>query len=554
MAMPSLALRTRRELLSQLSLASLWWLSRETIHPLQTLWFHEGKLGCSAALQATLRTAPPLIQPSNLTPFVDPLPIPPVAKPTQRKAAGDRKPDAAPLYRLPMRAFQTKVHRDVPPTTVWGYADSFPGPTIEVRRQQPIWIEWVNQLPQHHFLPIDPKLSGAEPDLPEVRTVVHLHGGRVPAESDGYPENWFPTGKSATYFYPNQQEAAGLWYHDHTMGIERLNVYAGLFGAYIVRDEEEDGLNLPRGKYEIPLLLSDRMLRQDGQFYYPISLNPEGPWVPQVFGDCFLVNGKLLPYLDVEPAKYRLRILNASNARFFLLSLENGQDFHQIGTDQGLLGRPVEVQRLQLASGERADVIVDFAESRGAHVVLRNDLLPLLEFRVSRQPITDPSSLPKELKKFEALREEEAELTRMLTLEEHDNLIGKPTRMLLNGSRWHDPVTEKPRQGSIEIWRLVNLTADTHPIHLHQVRFQVLDRRPIFVPAYRSSKTMTFRGPATVPVANEAGWKDTVRVASRGVTRIIVRFDGNPGRFVWHCHTLEHAANEMMRPYEICCA
>ena len=123
--------------------------------------------------------------------------------------------------------------------------------------------------------------------------------------------------------------------------------------------------------------------------------------------------------------------------------------------------------------------------------------------------------------------------------------------MLLNESRWNSPVTEKPRQGSVEIWQLINLTPDTHPIHLHQVRFQVLDRQSIFVPDYLTSKTLSFRGTAVLPSANEAGWKDTVRVESRSVTRIIVRFDGYSGRFVWHCHTLEHAANEMMRPYEI---
>jgi spore coat protein A, manganese oxidase len=236
-----------------------------------------------------------------------------------------------------------------------------------------------------------------------------------------------------------------LWYHDHAMGIERLNLYAGLFGAYLLRDSAEDALNPPRGQYEIPLLLCDRMLRKDGQLYYPASQNPEGPWVPEVFGDCFLVNGKLMPYLDVEPRRYRFRILNASNGRFFRLTMENGQTFHQIGTDQGLLGEPVEVKRLQLAGGERADVIVDFSASAGSDIVLRNDILPLLQFRVSR----------------------------------------------------------------------------------------------------------SFRGPAALPAANEAGWKDTVRVEARGVTRIIVRFEGYSGRFVWHCHTLEHAANEMMRPYEI---
>jgi spore coat protein A len=373
----------------------------------------------------------------------------------------------------------------------------------------------------------------------------------VPPESDGYPENWYPPGKSATYSYPNVQDAAMLWYHDHAMGIERLNVYAGLFGAYILRDDEEDAMNLPRGKYEVPLMLADRMIRKDGQLYYPASRNPEGPWVSEVFGDCFLANGKLLPYCEVEPRRYRFRILNASNARFFRLTLENGQTFHQIGTDQGLLAAPVEAKRLQLAPGERADLVVDFSESGASTIVLRNDILPVLQFRVSGKAVKDTSSLPTKLRAIIPPNEKEAEVTRTLTLNEYDNLIGKPSQMLLNGSRWHDPITEKARHGSLEIWQLINLTPDTHPIHLHQVRFQVLDRRPISVPTYLSGETLAYIGPAVSPMKQEAGWKDTVRVESRGVTRIAVRFDGHAGRFVWHCHTLEHAANEMMRPYEI---
>lgn len=541
---------TRREFLLRTSLASLSQLSRDLGLASPSASLAEETGGKRSSMQTGRAIAPPLTRAANLEPFVDPLPIPPTAVPVL-STRSNSNPASAMLYRLQMRAIAARVHRDVPPTTFWAYGNSFPGPTIEARRGQPICVEWANQLPEKHFLPIDHKLCGAEDDQPDVRTVVHLHGGRVAPESDGYPESWYATGKSVSYSYPNEQGAAMLWYHDHAMGIERLNIYAGLFGAYLLRDTREDDLNLPRGKYEIPLLLCDRMLRQDGQLYYPISLNPEGPWVPECFGDCFLVNGKLLPYLEVEPRKYRFRILNASNARFFHLTLENGQNFFQIGTDQGLLAGPVEVKRLQLAGGERADVVVDFSQNAGESIVLRNDILPLLQFRVSRQKVTDTSSLPRTLETFVPIPEGEAVVTRTLTLNEYDNLIGKPMSMLLNGSRWHDPITERPRHGSVEIWQLINLTPDTHPIHLHQVRFQVLDRQPIFVPGYLTTKTLTFRGPATGPAANEAGWKDTVRAEPRGVTRIIVRFDGYTGRFVWHCHTLEHAANEMMRPYEI---
>jgi spore coat protein A, manganese oxidase len=493
--------------------------------------------------------APPLLRAANVEPFVDALPIPPVATPMEGHPHGPSAASA--VYDMSMGPVSAKVHRDAPPTTFWSYGGSFPGPTIEARRGEAVRVRWTNELPTKHFLPIDHKLCGAEPDQPEVRTVVHLHGGRVPPESDGFPEDWFTAGKTSTVIYPNAQDAATLWYHDHAMGIERLNIYAGMFGAYLLRDREEYGLNLPRGRYEIPLLLCDRLIGKDGQLYYPAASGPDGPWVPEVFGDCFLVNGKLLPYLEVEPRRYRFRILNASNGRFFRLSLENGLDLHQVGTDQGLLGAPVPVKRVQLAGGERADVVVDFADCAGATVVLRNDILPLMQFRVGKERVTDTSALPATLRPIASIDEQAAVTTRTLTLNEYDNMAGKPKSMLLNGTRWSAPITEKPKHGAVEIWRFVNLTTDTHPIHLHQVRFQVLDRQPILVPAYLSSGTLSFRGPAVPPAANEAGWKDTVRVEPRGVTRIIVRFDGYSGKFVWHCHTLEHAANEMMRPYEI---
>ena len=217
-----------------------------------------------------------------------------------------------------MHEAERRVHRDLPPTTVWGFNSVSPGPTIEARRDQPLFIEWVNDLPMRHFLPIDRSIHGARPGIPEVRTAIHLHGGRVPPQSDGYPENWYVPGKSVIAFYPNQQDAAMLWYHDHAMAITRLNIFAGLFGLYVLRDETEDSLDLPRGKYEVPLILYDRSFRADGQLHYPVSDDPEKPWVSEFFGDAILANGTLFPFLQVEPRKYRFRLLNASNSRFFI--------------------------------------------------------------------------------------------------------------------------------------------------------------------------------------------------------------------------------------------
>ena len=245
---------------------------------------------------------------------------------------------------MAMRAMESKVHRDLPATRMWGFGSSSPGPTFETRSNHGLIVEWVNELPQRHFLPIDHTLHGAEANLPEVRSVIHLHGGKTPPDSDGYPEHWYVPGKSATFHYPNRQDAAMLFYHDHTMGINRLNIYAGLQGMYFIRDEAEDALKLPQGKYEIPLLVYDRFLLPDGQLEYPVSPKPETPWVPEVFGNAILVNGKLFPYLDVEPRKYRFRLMNGSNGRFYRFSLGKllhlPADRHGAGTSARARRRP----------------------------------------------------------------------------------------------------------------------------------------------------------------------------------------------------------------------
>src|SRR5271170_1822834 len=270
------------------------------------------------------------------------------------------------------------------PTHMWGFGGTFPGPTFDVSSGQEILVEWANELPHEHFLPIDHTLHGAEPDKPQVRAVSHLHGAKVPPNSDGYPEHWIVPGKSSLYHYPNQQDAALLWYHDHAMGINRLNIFAGLLGSYILRDETEEALYLPSGKYEIPLIICDRMFDKDCQLYYPVSDKEGSPWIPEFFGDANLVNGKLLPFLGVEPRKYRFRVLNGSNGRFYRLLLSNKLPFHQIGTDQGLLAAPVTSQKISIAPGERLDLIVDFKESAGSQLFLKDDAVEIMQFRVSK--------------------------------------------------------------------------------------------------------------------------------------------------------------------------
>jgi len=524
-----------------------------------------GKSGLLNAMAQThaVPTMAPALDVSTLAQFVDPLPIPAIAKRQGYRPSPADPKLSVPFYRIQAQPVAGKIHRDLQPTRFWSFGPSAPGPTFETRSSEPLLVEWVNALPIEHFLPADHTIHGAEADKPAVRTVVHLHGAKTRPESDGYPEDWVAPGKSSLYYYPNQQDAAMLWYHDHALGINRLNVYAGLFGTFLIRDSVEDALNLPKGKYELPLLLYDRLLTRDAQLLYPVSPDPKSPWIPELSGNAILVNGKLFPYLEVEPRRYRFRVLNASNARFYHLSLanknqaDNNQEdapFHQIGTDQGLLSAPLPLTSLEIAPGERADLIVDFSEHRGEQLILRNDAFVVMQFRVSKGKVTDTSSLPSDLRPVPRIPESQAVRTRLLTLDEYVNKSGNPVMLLLNASHWSHPVTEKPVLGSTEIWTLINPTNDSHPIHLHLVRFQILDRQPYEPWIFQTKRQLHFLGPPQLPDPNEAGWKDTVRAHSQMVTRIIVPFAGYTGRYVWHCHILEHEDNEMMRPYDVVAA
>lgn len=495
--------------------------------------------------------ASPLLNLNSLARFVDPLPIPCVLRPAGKRPSPEDHSLQVPFYKISMHEMQSKVHRDMPPTRVWGFGGTSPGPTFETRGGEGALVEWANELPNRHLLPIDHTMHGADASKPDVRVAVHLHGAKVPAASDGYPEDWRVPGKSALCYYPNRQDAATLWYHDHALGITRLNIYAGLFGSFIIRDDFEDALNLPRRKYEIPIVLCDRSFDQKGQLFYPVSGDPRSPWVSEVFGDGVLVNGKLFPFLEVESRKYRFRVLNAANGRFFHLAISNGMEFHQIGSDLGLLPAPVPMRALLIAPGERVDLVLDFSGHHGEQIVLTSDSLTIMEFRVAKSAVADTSSLPSSLRAVARITEDSAIKNRILTLGEKDEMSGIAQMMLLNNAHWDMPITEDPKLNSIEIWNLLNFTDDSHPIHLHGVRFQILDRRSFEPEAYYHGGKIQFIGPSQPPAGNEAGWKDTVQAHPGMVTRIITKFDGYPGRYVWHCHILEHEDNEMMRPYEI---
>jgi spore coat protein A len=481
----------------------------------------------------------------QLTPFVDALPLPKTVRPTLQH--GHRS------LTLTMQEIHAKVHRDVPATRMWSYGPAALAPLIEARSSEPLQIRWVNNLPTRHFLPIDHSLHGCGPGVPDVRTIAHLHGAKTASKDDGYPEDWFTPSHSRTCTYPLQQDATALWYHDHAMGINRINTYAGLFGMFLLRDHVEDSLHLPSGKYEVPLILYDRDFAADGQLFYDVSGDPKSPWVPEFSADGILINGKIRPFFEVEPRLYRFRLLNTANSRFFNLSLSNGQPLTQIGTDQGLLASQVELKRLILGCAERADILIDFSQSAGQTLHLRTGAFDILELRVAKQNIVPVTitSIPKILRAIDRIPESSATTTRTLTLHEYQDEAARPMVMLINRKHWHEPVTETPKLNSTEIWEFVNLTEDTHPMHLHLVRFQILDRRPFNRTDYLINKKLRFTGPAVTPDLNELGWKDTVQCPAGMITRVIIRFEGFPGKYLYHCHILEHEANDMMRPFEV---
>jgi spore coat protein A len=412
--------------------------------------------------------------------------------------------------------------------------------------------------------------------------VPHLHGSRNRSESDGLPEKWFTPGKTARYFYPNSQQAATLWYHDHAVGITRLNVYAGLSGFYLLRDDEERGMELPANEYEIPLLLQDRTLDDAGQLVYAPTHEdgkklPAGVWGPEFFGELPVVNGRIYPYREVEPRAYRLRVLNGANSRFFNLFFNLAKrptdipslvGFHQIGSDGGLLPNAVALNKLLLGPAERGDLIVDFSGLEGRTVTLSNDaaapfpgwemsfahherLYELMQFRVTRplSPKTKSFSM-RPSASYRRLDAAAAIATRDFVLTDQMDSQGRSLGMRINGKGYDDPVTEIVKLGSVEKWRFINTTDDAHPIHLHLVQFQILQRQGFNAPAFQNGR-LELLGTPRPPAANEDGWKDTAVVNPRDVLTILVRFEGYTGRYVFHCHMLEHEDNDMMRPYKV---
>ncbi|MGZ3737730.1 MAG: multicopper oxidase family protein [Bdellovibrionota bacterium] len=502
-----------------------------------------------------------------LEPWVDALPIPPRIMVTP----GNHE------ITLHMNEFTGKIHRDLPTTKQWGFEGTSPGPTIEVERDQPLTVHWVNDLPATHMLkaPVDEMVPQGAPD---VRTVIHLHGAVVEQPSitdklhdnDGWPDLWLAHGEQQIAQYNNPQNARTLWYHDHSMGSTGRNVAAGLLGTYVIHDDLERSLNLPSGKYDIPLVIQPKKLKADGSIDYVTTLTREN------YGNAFFVNGKMYPYLDVEPRKYRFRLINASNARTVALKLLDASDltsggpaFHQIGSDSGFLADTVKLNdpavandpRLVLMPAERADIIIDFSQYAGKNFILHNNQKPddsdsvvplyqIMMFKVaSTTSDADTSKIPAHIRDIARIDPATAVRSRQIALQ--DMVMGGVDMLTLNGKMWNDPVDDFATLGTTEIWELVNTQPDNHPFHVHLVDFQVLDRRNYDVNAFNKTGKVNYTATADLPLANEMGWKDTVRVTPGQVTRIIMKFGPTTGHYVYHCHILEHENMDMMRPYDV---
>jgi spore coat protein A len=449
-------------------------------------------------------------------------------------------------------------------------------------------VSYTHALPETYpdWIPVDARLT---PLGNEVRLMTHLHGGFVAADSDGNPAvtpNGFGPGETQCVYYTNQppqMPASLLWFHDHGLGATRLNVFAGLAAAYILRDEFDTGeepnpIGIPGGAYEIPLVVQDRQFNPNGTFQYPTSDIPGATWIAEYFGDTMLVNGKVWPHLDVEPRMYRLRILNGCNARILGLDI-GGPRIWQIGAEGGMWDVPVRVKQLLLAPAERADVLVDFTRFAGQTLVMKNhkprrpvstpapNLEKVMQIRVGTTVShPGPSSIPASLPGRKAYLPDPV-ATRYITLNEIDP---DEATWFLNLNRVHfgkDP-TETPRVGAVEDWVYVNLTPDTHPMHTHLVTAQVIGRTPFDVQAYEEGNegphgvpggidpTPFATGPMVPPAPEERGFKDTVKANPGYFTTIRAKFDlpagvTAPQEYVYHCHIVEHEDNDMMRPFTV---
>lgn len=409
-------------------------------------------------------------------------------------------------------------------TTVWTLGGETPGPTIRVRRGDPFAVRLRNELAEE--------------------TIVHWHGQLVPPEMDGHPMEALAPGASFDYAFDVVNRAGTYFYHPHPHERTGPQAYRGMGGFYLVSDEEEDALDLPDDAFDVPLMVQDRIFTPDGQLSYDPN---ETQKLNGLLGDTILVNGTPEAYLEVSADLYRFRVLNACNARIMKIGFADGTPFHLIGTDGGLLDRPYEVDALYLAPAERIDILVDFAAMEigsslqlmtlgfGGSTSFRTHgfAMPLLRFDVTAAATTT-RAIPSTLAPITPIDPSTAARTRVWELDTRPvPLHGHHHR--INGTTFEmDRIDVRVVQGETEIWEIRNLHTMPHPIHVHGVRFQVIER---------------INGEPLAP--RDFGWKDTVVVWGEETVRVILRFDAYEGMFLFHCHNLEHEDEGMMLNFEI---
>ncbi|TXG60449.1 hypothetical protein EZV62_015022 [Acer yangbiense] len=571
-------------------------------------------LGLIIGVLSSSRTEGGLINPSQLKMFVDVLPDMPRIK-GFHVVNGVFKSKS---LKIGMFNKHWKFHRDLPPTPVFAYGTSkhratVPGPTIESLHGIDTYVKWKNYLHSKHILPLDRTIPTAIQEIRKgIPTVVHLHGGIHEPESDGNSNSWFtggfkekgPTWSKKRYHYRNMQQPGNLWYHDHAMGLTRVNLLAGLIGTYIIRHHDmEAPLRLPKGKkFDRPLMVFDRSFCVDGSIYMNStgnnpSIHPQ--WQPEYFGDVIIVNGKAWPRKKVRRRKYRFRIINASNARFFRFFFTNGLQFIHVASDSVYLEKPIVTNETLLAPSEIADVVVDFSKSKSNVAILANNApcpypsgdpvndanSKVMKFIVKKKRELDRWRVPSKLIKYPSSDLSSASQTRYIAMYEYTSATDEPTHLYINGKSYDDVVTETPKIGTSEVWNVINLTEDTHPLHIHLGLFVVLKQTMLvkveefkecmtkFNDAIKCQVSKYARGKKMEVPAHEKGWKNVYKMTPGYVTKILVRFSyihsnvsysfdatAEPG-YAYHCHVcirkpsnvqiLDHEDNVMMRPLKL---
>lgn len=483
---------TRRQVLRYglVGLAAGVWPGLPAGTPTSPGW--RGELGCRLP---TFRAAAAAVRPE---PFTATLRLPVVAEPVRRDATTDH-------YEVEMRLGEVEVAPGLR-TQVWGYDGAWPGPTIRARVGRRVVVTYRNRL--------------------EVPTAIHLHGANAGADSDGHPLDLIPPGAAKPYRYPNRQQGATLWYHDHAMHVTAEQIYRGLAGLYLLDDPAEDGLGLPSGDRELPLLVQDRTFDEQGRLLYDPG-DHSG-----FLGEVVCVNGVAHPVAAVSATTYRLRLVNGANARTYQFALSDASPMDVVATDGGLLARPVRATAVTLGPAERADVVVDLRAAAGGSVDLVDRFASADEPAVLRFEVAGtgpaPAGLPATLRPLPtppaATRTREVELG----FDTDRNL------WVLNGLGFDaDRLDARIRLGETEVWRLRNTSHMPHPLHLHLVQFRVLARD------------------GALPPSVERGWKDTVRVAPGETVDVLATFSGHTGTFIYHCHNLEHEDHDMMAQFRV---